>query len=78
MAEGAFAPCDAFAAAVTIRPAIVNEATLLTAEVELGGEHSRGAVFFDWLSLGSEKHNVELVRALDQAGVEQLLVETFG
>lgn len=72
-----FAPCDSFAAAMLLRPQMIQQHQNLYAEVELHGKHSRGGIFYDWLGKGKKEHNVRLVNSLSQASYEEFLELTF-
>jgi hypothetical protein len=70
---------DAFATAALIRPALIQQEKPLSAAMSLSGEHSRGAIFFDWLGIKKQPNhpNTQLVQQLDQKGFEEMLRETF-
>lgn len=75
--EGAFSPCDAYAAAALLQPQLIQQQQELYAEVELGGKHSKGGLFFDWMGFRHPEPNVKLVHALDQAAFERYMELTF-
>jgi purine nucleosidase len=67
-----YAP-DGLAMAVALEPDIVLEAEQHHVQVELAGEHTRGATSVDWYDRTGREPNVNLVLRLDQARLWDLL-----
>lgn len=64
-----YAPCDAYAYVVWRNPSCVKKEQNIYCVVETGGEHSAGAIYFDWYSRQPHPPNVRLVHTIDRTAL---------
>jgi purine nucleosidase len=63
---------DGLALAVSMEPDIITKAENHQVQVELAGEHTRGATVVDWFDLTGKESKVEIVLELDSRRVFEL------
>ena len=68
---------DPLAMAITLRPDLIRQSGKFYTTVELNGAHTRGQTVIDYTGVSGQPPNVNVIQALDTAGVYELFVDAL-
>ena len=68
---------DPLAMAITLDPSLITQSARHHVSVELNGSLTRGQTVIDYMGVAGQPANVDIIQALDAAGVHAMFVEAL-